>query len=74
MGIGTPEPDPGEAIAVRLNKTLAYLLLVVLPVVSVIIGSLIGRVMGVEGWWAVGLVVLEAAIGFLTGVKLLYLI
>jgi hypothetical protein len=57
----------------NLYKILARSSLLVLPVVSVIIGYVIGDFMGLRGWWLFGLTVIEAMIGLVAGIKLLCL-
>lgn len=54
-----------------LFKILVRSSLLVLPVVSVVIGYVIGDFMGLHGWWLFGLTVIEALIGLLAGLKLL---
>ncbi len=55
------------------SKLLAYSSLLILPLVSVLIGYVIGCVMGLSGGWLLGLAVIEAVIGLLSSVKLILL-
>ena len=55
------------------SKLLAYSSLLILPMLSVLIGYVIGCFMGLSGGWLLGLAVAEALIGLLSSWKLILL-
>ena len=63
-----------DAKSAWVYAIFARVCLVILPVISVSIGYFIGDYMGLHGWWLVGLAVMEAMVGLLAAIKLMFIL